>query len=72
MGYFLGVLALLLLAVILLARGRARTSARTAGQLPADHPVARTEPAADEPTPGDSATSPPGRVQRAQERVPPA
>lgn len=36
------------------------------------HPLSRTEPAADEPTPGASDTADSTRVRNAQRRVPPA
>lgn len=76
MGYFIAA-ALVIVVVVAVAfalRGRGRgPGEQTPGHLPSDHPVSRTEPAADEPTPGASdTTTDPGTVQRAQHKTPPA
>ena len=72
MGYIIAVVVLLLFLAALFGFRRPRRPGAGQGHLPSDHPVSRTEPAADEPTPGASRTSTPAKVQRAQDRVPPA
>jgi hypothetical protein len=72
MGYILAlVIVLAFVAAVFLLRGSGGPRVRQ-GQLPSDHPLERTEPAADEPTPGASSITKPSRIQRAQDRVPPA
>ncbi len=69
-GYSIGAIVLLFLVVVIAAIWRSRI--RPEGHLPSDHPVSRTDPAADQPTPGASDTKPPAQIERAQRRVPPA
>lgn len=74
MGYIIAgvVFAVGILLVVFLLGGRGGRTSR--GRLAPDgaQPVERQEPAADEPTPGVSATASGPAARRAQERTPPS
>lgn len=73
MGYLLLILVVLLTAVLLLpVLGRKHAARPQGGTLESDHPVSRTEPAADEPTPGASGTVSDRQQENARRRTPPA
>lgn len=73
MGYLIVLLAVLAVAALLIPMLAGRRAPKPQGGiLDSDHPVARTEPAADEATPGASNIATPQQQQNAGRRTPPA
>ena len=75
LGYLLAILALVLVLALLFPILAARRAPRPHGGTLAsdeDHPVARTEPAADEATPAASVTASEAQKEKAGRRTPPA
>lgn len=73
MGYLIvGVMALVLVGFLLAAfAGKDRNKAGR-GTLPSDHPVSRSRPSADAPTPGASVVAAPSQQEQARKKTPPA
>lgn len=73
MGYIivfiLGIIFLAVLITSLVGMGQRRGQN---GTLPSDHPVSRTEPAADEANPAASATATPRQRENAERHTPPS
>ena len=73
LGYLLALVALLVVIALLLPVLAARRSSRPpGGTLESDHPVARTNPAADEANPAASGTATDAQKEKAGRRTPPA
>ncbi len=73
MGYFLAFLLIVLIGVLLVpVLARRRAPHPSGGTLASDHPVSRTEPAADEVNPAKSVTASQRQQQNAAKRTPPA
>lgn len=73
LGYILAVLALVLVAAIFFPMLAARRAPKPrGGTLDADHPVSRTEPAADEANPAASVTASDAQKENAAHRTPPS
>lgn len=73
MGYVLAIIALVIVALLLLPILAARRAPRPhGGVLESDHPVSRTEPAADEANPSASVTASSRQQENARRHTPPA
>ena len=73
LGYLLAVVALIIVGAILFPLlSRRRASRPQGGTLESDHPVVRTEPAADEPNPAASVTATPRQQEQARKHTPPS
>jgi hypothetical protein len=73
MGYLLAFLIIVLLGVLLVpVLARRRAPHPQGGTLAADHPVSRTEPAADEVNPAKSVTASERQRDNAAKRTPPS
>jgi hypothetical protein len=70
MGYIIAAGLFLLIAIVVVAA--MKPGAHATGKLTSGHPIEPDRPAADEPTPGASATNDPDTVQHAQRHIPPA
>ncbi len=73
MGYLLAFLLIVLVGVLLVpVLARRRAPHPQGGTLASDHPVSRTEPAADEVNPAASVTATQRQQQNAARRTPPS
>lgn len=73
MGYLIvAVMAVVLLVCLVAAFAGKDRGKKGRGTLPSDHPVSRSRPSADEPTPGASIVAEPSQQEQASRKVPPA
>jgi hypothetical protein len=73
MGYLIvAVMAVVLLGFLLAAFSGKDRNKSGGGTLPSDHPVARSRPSADAPTPGASTVAGPAQQEQASRKTPPA
>lgn len=73
MGYIIAIVLLAIVALLLLPILAGRRAPRpNGGVLESDHPVARTEPAADEANPSASVTATSRQQENARRRTPPS
>lgn len=73
LGYLLTLAALIIVVAILLPILSARRAPRpNGGTLASDHPVVRSDPSADEPTPETSVTATPAQRENASRHTPPS